>query len=43
MPVLQYVRRRIARQLPCFLDAAGIDERRMQRIANEMAFPETRT
>jgi trans-2,3-dihydro-3-hydroxyanthranilate isomerase len=24
-----------------FLDAAGIDERRMQRIANELAFPET--
>ena len=28
-------------QLAVFLDAEGIDERRMQRIANEMAFPET--
>lgn len=28
-------------QLAVFSDAAGIDERRMQRIANEMALPET--
>lgn len=28
-------------QLAVFLDAAGIDERRMQRIANEIALPET--
>ena len=28
-------------QLAMFPDAAGIDERRMQRIANEMALPET--
>src|SRR5580658_2417686 len=28
-------------QLAVFLDAEGIDERRMQRIANEMALPET--
>jgi trans-2,3-dihydro-3-hydroxyanthranilate isomerase len=28
-------------QLAVFPDAAGIDERRMQRIANEMALPET--
>jgi trans-2,3-dihydro-3-hydroxyanthranilate isomerase len=48
MPVLQYVHLDIFTnqpftgiQLAVFLDAAGIDERRMQRIANEMAFPET--
>ena len=28
-------------QLAMFPDAAGIDERRMQVIANEMALPET--
>src|SRR5882724_5051258 len=28
-------------QLAVFLDAAGLDERQMQHIANEMAFPET--
>ena len=28
-------------QLAVFPDAAGLDERRMQRIANEMALPET--
>src|SRR5437879_13139535 len=28
-------------QLGVFPDAAGIDERRMQQIANEMALPET--
>jgi trans-2,3-dihydro-3-hydroxyanthranilate isomerase len=28
-------------QLAVFPDAAGIDERRMQKIANEMALPET--
>jgi trans-2,3-dihydro-3-hydroxyanthranilate isomerase len=48
MPVLQYVHLDVFTnqpftgiQLAVFLDAAGIDERRMQRIANEMAFPET--
>jgi len=48
MPVLQYIHLDVftdqplmGNQLAVFLDAAGIDERRMQRIANEMAFPET--
>ena len=48
MPVLQYVHLDVftdqpftGNQLAVFLDAAGIDEQRMQRIANEMAFPET--
>jgi trans-2,3-dihydro-3-hydroxyanthranilate isomerase len=48
MPVLQYVHLDVFTdqpfagiQLAVFLDAEGIDERRMQRIANEMAFPET--
>jgi trans-2,3-dihydro-3-hydroxyanthranilate isomerase len=48
MPVLQYVHLDVFTnqpftgiQLAVFLDAAGIDEQRMQRIANEMAFPET--
>jgi len=48
MPVLQYVHLDVFTnqpftgiQLAVFLDAAGIDDRRMQRIANEMAFPET--
>ena len=48
MPVLQYVHLDVFTnqpftgiQLAVFLDAPGIDERRMQRIANEMAFPET--
>jgi len=48
MPVLQYVHLDVftnqpftGNQLAVFLDAAGIDERRMQRIANEMAFPES--
>ncbi len=48
MPVLQYVHLDVfteepftGNQLAVFLDAAGIDERKMQRIANEMAFPET--
>jgi trans-2,3-dihydro-3-hydroxyanthranilate isomerase len=48
MPVLQYVHLDVftdqpftGNQLAVFLDAAGIDERRMQRIANELAFPET--
>src|ERR1700682_3875566 len=48
MPVFQYVRLDVLTdqlftgiQLAVFLDAAGIDERRMQRIANEMALPET--
>ena len=48
MPVFQYVRLDVFTdqpftgiQLAVFLDAAGIDERRMQRIANEMALPET--
>jgi len=48
MPVFQYVRLDVFTdqaftgiQLAVFLDAAGIDERRTQRIANEMALPET--
>ena len=48
MPILQYVHLDVFTnqpftgiQLAVFLDAAGIDDRRMQRIANEMAFPET--
>ena len=48
MPVLQYVHLDVFTnqpftgiQLAVFLDAEGIDERRMQRIANEMAFPES--
>jgi trans-2,3-dihydro-3-hydroxyanthranilate isomerase len=48
MPVLHYVHLDVftdqpfaGNQLAVFLDPAGIDERRMQRIANEMAFPET--
>jgi trans-2,3-dihydro-3-hydroxyanthranilate isomerase len=48
MPVLQYVHLDVftnqpfaGNQLAVFLDAAEIDEQRMQRIANEMAFPET--
>jgi trans-2,3-dihydro-3-hydroxyanthranilate isomerase len=48
MPVLHYVRLDVFTdqlftgiQLAVFLDVAGIDERRMQRIANEMALPET--
>ena len=48
MPVLQYVHLNVfanqpftGNQLAVFLDAEGIDEKRMQRIANEMAFPET--
>lgn len=48
MPVLQYCRLDVftnqaftGNQLAVFLDAAGVDERRMQRIANEMALPET--
>ena len=48
MRVLQYVHLDVftnqtftGNQLAVFLDAAGVDERRMQRIANEMAFPET--
>jgi hypothetical protein len=48
MSVLRYVRLDVFTnqpftgiQLPVFPDAAGIDERRMQRIANEMALPET--
>lgn len=48
MPVLQYVHLNVfanqpftGNQLAVFLDAEGIDERQMQRIANEMAFPET--
>jgi trans-2,3-dihydro-3-hydroxyanthranilate isomerase len=48
MPVLQYVHLDVftdqpftGDQLAVFLDAAGIDERQMQRIANEMAFPES--
>jgi trans-2,3-dihydro-3-hydroxyanthranilate isomerase len=46
MPVLQYVHLDVftnhpftGNQLAVFLDAAEIDERRMQRIANEMAIP----
>jgi trans-2,3-dihydro-3-hydroxyanthranilate isomerase len=48
MPAFQYVHLDVftnqpfaGNQLAVFLDAAEIDERRMQRIANEMAFPET--
>ena len=48
MPVLQYVHLDVftdqpftGNQLAVFLDATGIDEQLMQRIANEMAFPET--
>ena len=48
MGVLQYVHLDVftnqaftGNQLAVFLDAAGVDERRMQRIANETAFPET--
>src|SRR6476661_9300642 len=48
MSVLRYVRLDVFTnqpftgiQLAVFPDAAGIDERRMQRIANEMALPET--
>jgi trans-2,3-dihydro-3-hydroxyanthranilate isomerase len=48
MPVLRYVHLDVftnqpytGNQLAVFLDAKGIDERRMQRIANEVALPET--
>ena len=48
MSVLRYVRLDVFTnqpftgiQLAVFPDAAGIDDRRMQRIANEMALPET--
>ncbi len=48
MAVLQYVHLDVFTDQPfagnplaVFLDFAGIDDRRMQRIANEMAFPET--
>src|SRR5690242_4136362 len=48
MSVLRYVRLDVFTnqpftgiQLAVFPDAAGFDERRMQRIANEMALPET--
>ncbi len=48
MPVLRYIHLDVftdrpftGNQLAVFLDAAGIDERLMQRIANELAFPET--
>jgi trans-2,3-dihydro-3-hydroxyanthranilate isomerase len=48
VPVLQYVHLDVFTNQPftgnqhaVFLDAAGVDERRMQRIANEMAFGET--
>ncbi len=48
MAVLQYVHLDVftdqplaGDELAVFLDAAGIDDRRMQQIANEMAFPET--
>src|SRR6266436_1427758 len=48
MSVLRYVRLDVFSnqpftgiQLGVFPDAAGIDERRMQQIANEMALPET--
>jgi trans-2,3-dihydro-3-hydroxyanthranilate isomerase len=48
MPVLEYVHLDVFTNQPftgiqvaVFLDAAGIDEQRMQRIANEMAFPDT--
>jgi len=48
MPVLQYVHLDVftnqpftGTQLAVFLDAAGIDEQRMLRIAKELALPET--
>ena len=48
MPALQYIHLDVFTNQPftgnqhaVFLDAAGIDERWMQRIANEMAFGET--
>ena len=48
MPVLRYLHLNVfanqpftGNQLAVFLDAEGIDEAQMQRIANEMAFPET--
>ena len=48
MPALQYIHLDVftnqlftGNQLAVFLAAVGIDERRMQRIANEMAFGET--
>jgi trans-2,3-dihydro-3-hydroxyanthranilate isomerase len=48
MPDLQYVHFNVftnqpftGNQLAVFLNAEGIDEKRMQRIANEMAFPES--
>ena len=48
MPVLQYVHLDVFTHLPftgnqlaVFLDAAGIHEQRMQRIAKELALPET--
>jgi len=48
MPVLQYTHLDVftdqpftGTQLAVFLDAAGIDEQRMQRIAKELALPET--
>ena len=48
MPVLRYVHLDVftnqpftGNQLAVFLDAAGIDERRMQKTANELALPET--
>lgn len=48
MPVFQYVHLNVfanqpftGNQLAVFLDAEGIDEKQMQQIANEMAFPET--
>jgi trans-2,3-dihydro-3-hydroxyanthranilate isomerase len=48
VPALQYIHLDVftnqpftGNQLAVFLAAAGIDERRMQRIANEMAFGET--
>ena len=48
MPDLQYVHLNVftnqpftGNQLAVFLNAEGIDEKRMQRIANEMAFPES--
>ena len=48
MSVLRYIRLDVFTnqpftgiQLAVFPDAVGIDERRMQRIANEMALPET--
>jgi trans-2,3-dihydro-3-hydroxyanthranilate isomerase len=48
MPDFQYVHLNVfanqpftGNQLAVFLDAEGLDEKRMRRIANEMAFPET--